>query len=129
VNDTVTVDGAVPDLDESLSQLLLVAVQVSVPEPRLEIFSTWLGGRVFLVAYQMKERRVGLTPIVFTAVVRGCDTETGSACGADAGPVGVSEQEADATVLASASRVWLKKRRLDMVPPRRAGCTAHPYNC
>ena len=58
--DTVTVDGAVPDLDESLSQPVLVAVQAIVPEPRLEIFTVWLGGRVCLKGYQMKERWVGL---------------------------------------------------------------------
>ena len=39
LNETVTVDGAMPDFDESLIQVLLVAVQASVPEPRLEILS------------------------------------------------------------------------------------------
>ena len=65
----MTVDGAVPDLDESLTQLLLVvAVQAIVPEPRLEIFSVWLGGRVCLERIPDEERWVGLTPIVFSVV-------------------------------------------------------------
>jgi len=52
-----------------LSQLrLLVAVQVSVPPPRLVIFNVWLGGGSGRKTYIKKLRLVGLTPMVGAAV-------------------------------------------------------------
>jgi hypothetical protein len=48
LNDTLSEVGAVPEVDPSLIQGVLAAVHASVPAPRLEIFSAWLGDQVCL---------------------------------------------------------------------------------